>query len=206
MFSRRNISQCCTPVETYWHQNIVSYSIRISFIKHRNKTTTFLMLMDIQWRMFPNTVLSIFKFYFEIDIKWAYTLKQKHLNYLCRYNNTCITSTFWFCFRRISHKVYNRCIGLTNWILSIDLLFVSIKTYLSGTKLRSPSLKLSDRCKHVYAVAHVDLLYTVKHDTEDTAQWRAVPVWKYQCQLVTLIRSQKILLHDFKIAKYFFTL
>ena len=32
------------------------------------------MLMDIQWRMFPNTVLSIFKFYFEIDIKGAYTL------------------------------------------------------------------------------------------------------------------------------------
>ena len=48
-------------------------------------------------------------------------------------------------------------------------------TYLCGTELWSPSLKLSDRCKHVHAVVHVDLLYTVKHGTEDTTQRGTIP-------------------------------
>ena len=48
-------------------------------------------------------------------------------------------------------------------------------TYLCGTELGSPCLKLSDRCKHVHAFVHVDLLYTVKHGTEDTAQRGTVP-------------------------------
>ena len=47
--------------------------------------------------------------------------------------------------------------------------------YLCGTELGSSSLKLSDRCKHVHAVVHVDLLYTVKHGTEDTTERGTVP-------------------------------
>ena len=42
--------------------------------------------------------------------------------------------------------------------------------YQRGTEFRSPILKLSDRCKHVHAVVHVDLLHTVKHSTESSAQ------------------------------------
>ena len=56
--------------------------------------------------------------------------------------------------------------------------------YLCGTEIWSPSLKLSDRCKHVHAVVHVDLLYTVKHGTEDTAQRGTVPEFKKKTSLI----------------------
>ena len=95
----------------------------------------------------------------------------------------CLTSAFWFCFRRISHK---RDDDLFNWLtkcrLSISFI-VYIATHLCGTKLWPSSLKLSDRCKHVHAVVHVDLLYTVKNGTEDTAQRSSISVWRYPWEL-----------------------
>ena len=47
--------------------------------------------------------------------------------------------------------------------------------YQRGTKLRPPCLELSNRCKHVHAVLHVDLLYTVKHSTGSPAQQSPTP-------------------------------
>ena len=45
-----------------------------------------------------------------------------------------------------------------------------VNIYQCRTELRSPSLKLSDRCKHVHTVVHIDLLYTVKNGAENTTQ------------------------------------
>ena len=63
-------------------------------------------------------------------------------------------------------KLYSTCILHVG--LFVHIVTLNITTYSSGTELGSPCLKLSDRCKHVYAVVHVDLLYTVKHSTENT--------------------------------------
>ena len=51
-----------------------------------------------------------------------------------------------------------------------NLYFTVVNIYQCRTELRSPSLKLSDSCKHVHTVVHIDLLYTVKNGAENTTQ------------------------------------
>ena len=63
-------------------------------------------------------------------------------------------------------------------------------TYL---ELWSPCLKLSDRCKHVHAVVHVDLLYTVKHGTEDTAQRGTIPEFDKLCIVISVNEYHTVL-------------
>ena len=132
------------------------------------------------------------------NIKW--TLKKKWLSQSFAYVLILTIITFWgltltfeFCLRQISHKAYNDVFEwfdlLNEYQLSILHIYF-IKTYLCRAKLRSPCLKLTDRCKHVHAVVHVDLLDTIKHGTEDTAEQSSISVWRYQWEL-TLFCSQK---------------
>ena len=79
----------------------------------------------------------------------------------------------------------NKSSGSLSYITLHEVIIILKTTYLCGTELGSPFLKLSDRCKHVHTFVHVDLLYAVKHGTEDTAQRGTIPEFE-KCVLLTL--------------------
>ena len=68
-------------------------------------------------------------------------------------------------------------------------------TYLCGTELWSPSLKLSDRCKHVHAVVHVDLLIQL-NTAQKTPHSEAPSLYEDINESSHHIARRKLLLHD----------